>query len=418
MQKVWLISVLMLVIIGCASSPTIEAIKIYRVQWYETRDVKILNKWKTLAEKETRERPDNFIGWFYLGEAYVNVGEQISNIDTMMKGTNLVKKAFGMDSIKVLKQLKQKAGQEAYWTLFKDAADRLIDKKDYKGAKDFLHIAFLILPDQPENFLLQGEVSLGIGDTSEAIRSYKKAIELDPKNPDSYGSLGSIFNQKGMRDSATYYFRICDSLTGPILDNVIKMIAPDRDLKEIRDPVIEASILIEKKMEEEAKKVLAPLGIKDLEPKKRLLNRLTNLRYDIGTTVFEMGLNEYQSENYQTAIKKFQQVLKFLPDHNGARFNLGLIYYQLKKYPEAEKEFSILSKRKLKDYRIWFYLGASIAQQERFHDAIDPFEKALEINPENPDIYRNLALVYSKTGEKNKAYEYFKKAQTLEKGGK
>ncbi|RKX71765.1 hypothetical protein DRP53_00320 [candidate division WOR-3 bacterium] len=416
MQKTWWILLLALVVVGCASSPLLEGIKIYRREWYEKHDPEVLMKWRELAEKEVTQRPQSAMGWFYFGEAYINLGEQKSNVDTMIKGAKLVNKAFQTDSIKVLKHLRQHG--EAYWSIFRRFTNQMIEREDYRMAKAFLHIAFKIIPDRAENYTMQGLIALEDGDTSQAVLSYQKAIELNPQDPYPYGYLGRIYSLRGETDSAFRYYAITDSLMEARVDSMVTMIVPDRPLEETRDPVVKASILVEEKRDEEAKKLLKPFGIENLKARKKLLKRLTDIRYDLANLIFQMGVDEFKQKNYQEALTRFEKVVKIQPKHQGAWFQGGICKYQLKDYSGAEANFRYLTILRDDDFRYWFYLGASIAQQERYRDAIEPFERAAELNPKNPDTYRNLALIYSKIGEKKKAVEYYKKAQEVEKGGK
>jgi len=53
---------------------------------------------------------------------------------------------------------------------------------------------------------------------------------------------------------------------------------------------------------------------------------------------------------------------------------------------------------------------------KNYREAITCLCKALAINPEDADTYRNLGLLYSKTGEHEKALSAYRKAVEISTG--
>ena len=56
-----------------------------------------------------------------------------------------------------------------------------------------------------------------------------------------------------------------------------------------------------------------------------------------------------------------------------------------------------------KDYRYWTSLGACLAHQNRYADAIADYRKALALSPHDPQTNFNLGLAYFKTGNLDRA---------------
>jgi tetratricopeptide (TPR) repeat protein len=69
----------------------------------------------------------------------------------------------------------------------------------------------------------------------------------------------------------------------------------------------------------------------------------------------------------------------------------------------AEKTWRALTRVSPGDYRYWTSLGACLAHEEHFDDAIGAYQKSLAINPKAPETQLNLGLAYFKLGQFAKA---------------
>ncbi len=113
------------------------------------------------------------------------------------------------------------------------------------------------------------------------------------------------------------------------------------------------------------------------------------------------------------AIGIFQEVIKLYPENTDARFYLGVIYYQKHQESEAEKLFlSILDE--IQCDRTYNYLGLIKLDQQKIGDAINYFQFALKIEPNNPFYHYNLGTAYSLNGWLMEAEAEFKNAVSLE----
>lgn len=113
------------------------------------------------------------------------------------------------------------------------------------------------------------------------------------------------------------------------------------------------------------------------------------------------------------AIGVFQEIIKMYPDNTDARFYLGVIYYQKHQENDAEKLFlSVLDK--VQCDRTYNYLGMLKLDQHKVADAINYFQFAIKIEPNNAFYHYNLATAYSLNGWLNEAENSFKTAVSLE----
>ncbi len=99
--------------------------------------------------------------------------------------------------------------------------------------------------------------------------------------------------------------------------------------------------------------------------------------------------------------------------YNEAIANADLAFSN-EKYESALKWFDKALEQAPKDEYALSKAGATCVSLERYQDAFDYFQKAVNINPENGDNVFNLASAYFFAGDISKAVEYYSQAELLE----
>lgn len=143
-------------------------------------------------------------------------------------------------------------------------------------------------------------------------------------------------------------------------------------------------------------------------------------------------------QDWDKSVELYRQALEEVPDHPSALASLGLAHFQLKQYDEALREYQRVSALQPDDpmpfekiARIYertgllaeavqsFMQGAEM--QLKAHDvdrAIDDFNNALILTPENQTVHTRLAMIYDKLGRKDEAVnEYLATASLMQSGG-
>lgn len=100
-------------------------------------------------------------------------------------------------------------------------------------------------------------------------------------------------------------------------------------------------------------------------------------------------------EDYTLAIELCNKAIEIDPDLGNPYNDLGNIYIKQKKYDEA---ILLLEKAKLaKNYGPRHFpfinLGRIFVLQGKFHQAISEFQKALDIEPDHPEVIKVLAQI-------------------------
>lgn len=86
-------------------------------------------------------------------------------------------------------------------------------------------------------------------------------------------------------------------------------------------------------------------------------------------------------EDYDTAAKLFDDSYK-----------RGVVYYKAGDFKEAEKHFRNNTRPEVQTNAL-YNLGNALAMQDKLQEAVDTYQKALELAPDNPKIKSNLGIV-------------------------
>jgi tetratricopeptide (TPR) repeat protein len=126
--------------------------------------------------------------------------------------------------------------------------------------------------------------------------------------------------------------------------------------------------------------------------------------------LLEQAKESLEKGDVRLAEEKLRNLLVFEPENREGLLILGDIFYASRRYLEAEVVFRRLLKLDPEKASIYNSLGASLAKQKKFDEAIKVTEKALIYEPNSPVAYLNLSGMHSVAGNKKTSIEYFKKA--------
>ena len=155
-------------------------------------------------------------------------------------------------------------------------------------------------------------------------------------------------------------------------------------------------------------------------------------------TLMNQGHSAAWDQDWDKAAEFYKQALEEIPDHPAALASLGLSHFQLKQYDEALRNYQRVSALQPDDpmpfekiARIYERIGLLQEAVQSYmqggeselkgHDvdrAIDNFNNALRLNPENQTVHTRLAMIYDKLGRKDEAAnEYLATASLMQAMG-
>lgn len=133
-----------------------------------------------------------------------------------------------------------------------------------------------------------------------------------------------------------------------------------------------------------------------------------------GKLAFEFTKEELEQIQKQAGkteeIKKQSEEVKDL-------FTQGLEFASKSQYPEAIDAFQKALEKDPEQPNIWANLGDTQAKAGKMDQAVESFQKAIALKPEDGGLHQNLGVLYGKVGKVAEAQAEFEKAATLNPAG-
>ena len=129
----------------------------------------------------------------------------------------------------------------------------------------------------------------------------------------------------------------------------------------------------------------------------------------------------YKNDEDERAAQVLEQAVKLDPNNAEAHLRLGMAYAALERKPEAEDEYKKaidLFKKKIqtdpKDGLSFFYLGEAYNFLHRDEDAARAYREATRLKPDDEEAWYQLGMVDTKLAQYSDAVNAFQKALELD----
>lgn len=124
------------------------------------------------------------------------------------------------------------------------------------------------------------------------------------------------------------------------------------------------------------------------------------------SSYLKQGQGALTHQNFKEALKAFEKVLKLQPENPEGLMGMGISYLGLKEYQKSETVFMELLPKVEKPWQaeIYSYLGDINLQQNKHKEAIQNYDKVLEISPNHQRALFNRGYVYFYLKEDVKAF--------------
>jgi tetratricopeptide (TPR) repeat protein len=319
-------------------------------------------------------------------------------------------------------------------------AESLLQKQQYAQAEEKLQALIAAQSENPQAWFDLGFAQSHLSKSTEAISSYKKATQLDPKWFEAQQNLGLALAKSGDLSAAATALKIAVTLKPTVggqqalaaawvsLAQVTEKSQPQESLAAYQksaelDPANSDAQLGIARMAERAGNAaaaeqqylkLAEAGNNDSIERliglylrqKRFADAETWLHKYISanpqSTAAQLQLGKLQAAEGKTqeAIATLEPLYKASPDAKLARVLAGL-YLENKQYPAAADLLRPLIAQSPTDAQLHLDYGTALMHQLKYPEAQAVLLKAVQLNPNMVQAYSDLAYA----AEQNKNYE-------------
>jgi tetratricopeptide (TPR) repeat protein len=144
-----------------------------------------------------------------------------------------------------------------------------------------------------------------------------------------------------------------------------------------------------------------------------VLKKAANLKLNLSTPYFELGLIYQSRKNYSESNRYFQEALKLNPEQPSTLINLGDNFNILGDYENAKKYFKDSIKIQSPQVEAFDGLGQVYAKQNRLGDSEKMFKTAITLKPDYAKGHLNLSILYTQIREEQKAIHHLEETVRL-----
>lgn len=123
------------------------------------------------------------------------------------------------------------------------------------------------------------------------------------------------------------------------------------------------------------------------------------------------GLQLFKQDRLTDALSKLAQAADVDPTNDRAFFYQGLLYEQkLDKFKSAEENYRRALELQPESAEYTYHLGATLAKQRRWPEAVTVLEKALELDPSRAEAHLRLGMALEQLEKFDRAQEVYMQA--------
>jgi len=265
---------------------------------------------------------------------------------------------------------------------------------------------------------LVGQAYEGLLKYKEAYNCYKQCYLLDSTRIDMLNTLARISVGLGKANEAERYYQMVLASDSANFHANYRLARLYISLERYEEGIKHYDILLEK----DSANVTILWEIGDCYA-----------RFDIGTALYyynvAYSLNVENAVLANTLINTLLKVqnalligealaicdtaLSYNPGHKSLRRNQAMIYYIKREFVKADSAYSALIEEQDSSLITLKYCGSARYYARKWYDAIEPLEKAFEMDTTAYDVCLLLGISLGRTYDTKKAFQYFEKAAKL-----
>lgn len=266
---------------------------------------------------------------------------------------------------------------------------------------------FAQIPDAVAPLLNEGETLVHEGNLVQAQLFFEKALLKFPDSPDLRFDLGMVFflehNWQKAIENYQKSLRIKPDQVDPLY-YMAQAYFQSSELDRAREAIARAATLAPDNADvcQEYGEYLAERMDKRTEGLK-WLQKARSLNPDLERIDFEIGLAQFNLNDFQDATVSFQAALKKDPSNGEAAFLLGDSWSGLGYWEKARDSYNDALSKGYSSGATHYGLGTAQVQLGSYEAAVANLEKALELNPSLKEAHFQLAKAYRQLGRLHEA---------------
>ncbi len=223
--------------------------------------------------------------------------------------------------------------------LLEEAREYFIEG-DYKAAEPILNQPTLVSSNNPEVFQMLATIYYNRGQFNKAVKTFRKALEVDPEYCDAAVGLSIILNDLGKYEEA-------------------------------------------KKVFEKAQTIIN---------QRKLARQSDNMDEKFAQKHVELGDLYLQHNRFESALMQYQTAQKLTLNKADISMTIAECYSQFGQTQSAVQELRALLQAQPQAHRARLKLGMVLYNNQKIAEAVDQWEHVIRFEPKNEDALRYLKM--------------------------
>ncbi len=140
------------------------------------------------------------------------------------------------------------------------------------------------------------------------------------------------------------------------------------------------------------------LEMNDLQTAREKFNRIIELHPANGMAHHYLGELYLNEGRVSLAVESFNRAIRLSPEPHGSHYRLGECFLLLGQKANAREHLLAELKNAPEQAEVMLDLGCLLVEVDEIAEAVSCFERAIEIEPQDPSGYQNLSLCYYRLG--------------------
>jgi len=275
----------------------------------------------------------------------------------------------------------------------------------YAEAKEQLHILLKAKPGDRQALLLLGMVSENTGDYGTAAKTLSMVPELVRGHPESMGALARSYYRVGEREKAKAWIVELQNHPGgtpaallgaQIADEMRDYATAESVLESMRPVFVDQTTL-------GYRLALVKFHAKQFVESRAILQELVDGGHKTGEILRLLGWNFEQEGRYENAVREFREAIQLNPAEEQNYLDLGSILLAERRVGPALELARRTAGAFPQSPRAFSQQGSAELAAEQFHDAVESFTRALQLDENGMDATIGLAKAQAGTGLNSQA---------------
>ncbi len=269
------------------------------------------------------------------------------------------------------------------------------------------------LPGLAQSYTQVGKVLVEEGKTSEALRYFEKALDVNPSWPEAYEQIGLLKMKSNDFEAAVRFLSKAVEISPDMATahRALAMIYLRQGQLEMARQAIEKSLKYAPFIED-GYNLLATIERQEgnLGHAEELFKKEIEIHPDNWRAWVNLGSLYQEQGRLEEAAQAYEKALKIVPDNSDVALALASTYAGLGKEDEAHEIVEKLNPQAAANINLRYNQAVILQNSGRMEEAKAIYENILKQDPRHEGALVNLGVIYAKTGKPEEARNLWQKA--------